>query len=120
MTPADPTACRFFGAAGGKMSRGVRQIGSDGSLSIVAVPMAATLRTTKHCSLPGAAPSCENVVTSSGLAFSGIGALTGTPTGSDPAAGTAYTLYDTPGTSSEVDAGGSQVTVPDVSSNAAG
>src|SRR6266849_2282696 len=120
MTPADPTACRFFGAAGGKMSRGVRQIGSDGSLSIVALPTGATLRTTKHCSLSGAAPSCENVVTSSGLTFSGFGAVTGTPTGSDPAAGTEYTLYNTPGTSSDVDAGGSHVTVTDVSSKVGG
>ena len=45
MTPA-PDACSF-GAAGGKVSLGVTQIGR-GSLSINAVPTAATLRTTKH------------------------------------------------------------------------
>src|SRR5258706_13450176 len=76
MTPVDPTACRFLGAGGGKVSRGVTQIGSDGSLSICARPTVATLRTTKHCSFPGAAPSCTNVVASSGWALRGAGAAT--------------------------------------------
>src|SRR5450756_947624 len=118
MAPLPGTVARFVGAAGGNVSRGVTQIGSVGSLSIVAVPTVATLRTTKHCSLPATAPACTKICSSSGLVLSGTGARTGTPAGGEPAAGTGYTLYWTPGASSDADAGGSHVTVTDVSSHA--
>ena len=90
ITPAEPTAWRFVGAAGGKVSRGVTQIGSDGSLSIAAVPTAATLRTTKHCSLPrGRAVVREGQSRRAAVGFSGTGAVTGAAADPDPAAGTA-------------------------------
>src|SRR5206468_624525 len=96
ITPALATAATLFGAAGGKVSFGVMQIGSLGSLSMTgtaaaAAPVAATLRTTKHCSLPASAPGWVKVGSVSGAALSGTGAAgrsTGTPVGTLPAAGT--------------------------------
>ena len=77
MTPADPTACRLFGAAGAKVSRGVTQIGLDGSLSIErgadrrdAADDEALLLARRRA---GAARSSSP---SNGAAFSGTGAVT--------------------------------------------
>ena len=41
------------------------------------VPTVATLRTTKHCSVPKAAPGFENVVSAIGVPLSGAGGLAG-------------------------------------------
>src|ERR1051326_4116881 len=86
--PVSATAVRLFGAAGGNVSFGVTQIGLLGSLSMNAAPTGATLRTTKHCSLPGSAPACTKEVSSIGLGFSGAGAALAAPPWADPDAGT--------------------------------
>src|SRR5205823_10902371 len=91
-TPALDTAASPFGAAGANVSFGVMQIGLLGSLSIIVVPTAATLRTTKHCSFPAPAPAWVKVCSAIGLSLSGAGAggrSAVTPVGVEPAAGTA-------------------------------
>ena len=92
--PLPATAASPFGAAGGNVSAGVTQIGSDGSPSTICVPTVATVRTMKHCCFPATASPCVKVVASSGFGLSGTGAVTGAAAAPEPAAGAPcrYTL----------------------------
>ena len=85
IAPGPATAESAFGAAGGKVSRGVMHVRADGSLSTIVLARVSTVRTTKHCSTPGFALTCSNEDTSSGFSFRGFGASPDESGGEDAA-----------------------------------